>query len=114
MSVVAGVQPQVVVAVIAGAPFSGGSGGEVAGVQPQVVVAVIAGAPSVRLPRQDGEGIANSNAMVTERYITCITVSCPELYGQVTGQAAAQPECVTISHDNPRIRRWWYRCVVGS
>ena len=54
--------------------------------QPQVVVAVIAGLlPHAHLARPPG--IPKSNAMVTERYITCITVSRHEPYGQVSGQA---------------------------
>jgi hypothetical protein len=60
------------------------------GVQPQVVVAVIA--DSFRTLSSPGlRGIANSNAMVTERYISCMTVSRNEPYGQVSGRTAASP-----------------------
>jgi hypothetical protein len=78
----------VVVAVIAAAPSVGRVGAW--GVQPQVVVAVIAVLlPHACLARP--RGIPKSNAMVTERYITCITVSRHEPYGQVARQAGTSP-----------------------
>ena len=68
----------------------GGVGVGVGWVQPHWVPAVIADPPSGRLTHRHGyEGIENSNPMVTERYITRITVSRQEPSGQVAAQAAA-------------------------
>jgi hypothetical protein len=63
------------------------------------------------------EEIENFNSMVTERYITRITVSRQGLPGQAANQAATiqnWSQLVTISHERPRSYRGWYRCVVGS
>ena len=82
--------------------YAGGSGW----VQPHWVPAVIA-SPSFLTPNTGmaAGGIENSNPMVTERYITRITVSRQALSGQVAdGSAAAQngSRLVTISHERPR------------
>jgi hypothetical protein len=48
------------------------------------------------------KGIENSNSMVTERYITRITVPRHEVPGQVTGQAAAVQNQESVGDDKSR------------
>jgi hypothetical protein len=96
-----GVQPHCVPAVIGGPP-SGGTGVRGGGFSPTGFRRSSRGLLPDALHTHGYEEIENFNSMVTERYITRITVSRQELPGQAANQAAAVQNLESVGDDKSR------------